>query len=102
MTWATGLVLDELLDGVDVRDGVVAGRHGDIAVRRYAGPAPASTVVWVHGGAFFGDGLDQLGSHAVAAALTQAGASVVTLDYQRPTDFSTDPSVRHSMEPSPA
>ena len=79
-------VVAELLMGVDVRDDTVPGRSGAIPIRYYSSAtatATLGTVVWLHGGAFSHGGLDQLESHAVAAALARSGASVVTVDYRR-------------------
>lgn len=76
-----------LAEQVRVRDGVVLGRHGRIPVRRYS-PAgrpfgsAARTLVWAHGGAFCHGGLDQLESHAVAAAVASSGNDVVAVDYR--------------------
>ncbi|WP_102157778.1 alpha/beta hydrolase fold domain-containing protein [Zhihengliuella halotolerans] len=72
---------------VQVRDGVVAGRHGEIPIRMYtpAGRAfgnAGRALVWAHGGAFCHGGLDQLESHAVAAAVASRGNDVVAIDYR--------------------
>ncbi|MFC3996760.1 alpha/beta hydrolase [Nocardiopsis sediminis] len=74
-----------LTDGLDVRDGTVAGEHADVPVRRYraADGRAGERLVWVHGGAFSHGGLDQLESHAVSAALARRGIEVVAVDYRR-------------------
>ncbi|MFF8450002.1 alpha/beta hydrolase [Streptomyces leeuwenhoekii] len=84
MRGRTARAMAALLDGVDFTDGSVGGRHGAVPVRRYrpAGPA-AGTLVWLHGGAFSGGGLDQCESHAVGAALVRHGIEVVAVDYRR-------------------
>ncbi|WP_435110438.1 alpha/beta hydrolase [Nocardiopsis synnemataformans] len=77
--------VDVLTRGLDIRDEAVPGEHGPVPVRRYDradGPTVAA-LVWVHGGAFSHGGLDQLESHAVAAALAQRGVGVVAVDYRR-------------------
>jgi acetyl esterase len=67
-------------------DGVVMGPHGPIPVRRYTPPAgvpgAATSILWVHGGAFMWGGLDQPESDAVARGLAAAGFPVVTLAYR--------------------
>jgi acetyl esterase len=67
-------------------DGVVIGPHGPIPVRRYSPPAgvpgAATSILWVHGGAFMWGGLDQPESDAVARGLAAAGFPVVTLAYR--------------------
>lgn len=70
--------------GVDIADARVAGRHGDIPIRRYrpASAEPSATFVWLHGGGFMHGGLDQRESHAVSAALAQRGFEVVAVDYR--------------------
>lgn len=81
---AAGRAVKSRLKEVSFRDDVVRGRHGDIPIRRYETPlATLGSLVWVHGGAFSGGGLDQHESHAVAAALAQSGTNVITLDYRR-------------------
>lgn len=63
----------------------VAGRDGDIAVRGYTpvrADASTAPVIWLHGGAFVGGGLDQLESHAVAAELAATGLTVLTVQYR--------------------
>ncbi|MET0715561.1 MAG: alpha/beta hydrolase fold domain-containing protein [Mycetocola sp.] len=73
-----------LLAGIEVRDDTVTGRETSIPVRWYRGEeAPVASLLWVHGGAFSGGGLDQLESHAVAAALAHHKIHVVTVDYRR-------------------
>jgi acetyl esterase/lipase len=78
------VVLDRLMADLEVEDAVEQGRHGPIPVRRYRrrGGADGPTLVWVHGGAFSYGGLDQLESHAVAAAVAQSGSTVVAVDYR--------------------
>lgn len=65
-------------------DETVPGRHGPVPVRRYQGNnhEPRATLVWVHGGAFSHGGLEQLESHAVAAALASEGVRVYAVDYR--------------------
>ncbi len=72
-----------LESGLDIRNDVQPGRHGDIAIRRYRPRTgfDGRTLVWVHGGAFSHGGLDQLESHAVAAAVAQRGVEVIAVDY---------------------
>jgi len=57
----------------------------DVTVRRY-GPdlsnADLAPLLWVHGGAFIGGGLEQHESHAVALAIAAQGRPVVTLQYR--------------------
>jgi len=76
--------LAALLRGVDVRDDVLTGRHGDIPIRHYStrSGADSAPLVWAHGGAFAAGGLDQLESHAVGAALAQRGTDVIAVDYR--------------------
>ncbi|MFJ6158746.1 alpha/beta hydrolase [Pseudarthrobacter sp. NPDC092184] len=73
-------------ESLEISDELVEGRHGSIPIRRYTfptGPAQDSDLlVWLHGGAFSGGGLDQLESHAVACALAKQGRPVVTIDYR--------------------
>lgn len=66
-------------------DGLVIGRHGNIAVRTYQPESESRRppLVWLHGGAFSGGGLDQLESHAVAIGIAECGRTVVTVDYRR-------------------
>ena len=71
---------------ITTSDTVAPGPHGDVPVRVYGPAGPDATgpqLVWVHGGAFSGGGLDQLESHAVATALAEVGLTVVTVDYRR-------------------
>ena len=70
---------------VATRDHVVEGRHGSVPVREYraSGPEEAATpLLWIHGGAFFGGGLDQRESDAVARAIAADGRPVVAVDYR--------------------
>lgn len=75
---------DELAKGLEIEDSTVAGRHGLIPVRRYRAPGATSSqaLVWLHGGGFSYGGLDQLESHAAAAAIAHAGAEVVAVEYR--------------------
>lgn len=77
--------VETLVAGLDIRDDVQPGRHGTIPIRTYRRPASSSgcVLVWVHGGSFSHGGLDQLESHAVAAAIAQHGHSVIAVDYRR-------------------
>lgn len=78
-------VVRRLESGLRIADEVVAGRHGAVPVRRYRGsssPAHPQLLIWIHGGAFMSGGLDQLESHAVAAALARHGVEVVAVDYR--------------------
>lgn len=75
---------------VTITDDTVIGRHGAIPIRRYEPSTPAhpDPIVWIHGGAFSGGGLDQLESHAVAAELAGAGHRVIAVDYRRVPEWS--------------
>ena len=69
---------------LEIDEFFVSGRSADVPVRRYR-PVKQTTgtpLVWVHGGAFSGGGLDQLESHAVATSIAEHGREVVTLDYR--------------------
>jgi len=58
----------------------------DVCIRRYeprsADSGTGSPLLWVHGGAFIGGGLDQHESHAVALAIAASGRSVFTVAYR--------------------
>lgn len=43
---------------------------------------PGPTLVWAHGGAFFGGGINQPEAHDVARALADRGVAVVSVDYR--------------------
>lgn len=94
----TNAKLSRLVSNLDISDGVEIGRHGEIPVRRYRAHASNSsqTLVWLHGGAFSHGGLDQLESHAVAAAIARTGTAVVAVDYRRVPAWSwfKDPATR--------
>ncbi|MEU1980749.1 alpha/beta hydrolase [Nocardia sp. NPDC019395] len=67
-----------------VRDEELSGLRGPVPIREYfpAVPDPAAApLLWVHGGAFVGGGLDQLESHAVALRIAAVGRRVRTVDY---------------------
>jgi acetyl esterase len=70
-------------DGVVVEDATVAGKGGDLRVRRYrfAGSDPVAQIVYFHGGGFVVGGLD---SHDdVCAELCQrTGFPVTSVDYR--------------------
>ena len=70
---------------VAVAQFAVPGRDGGIPARRYRhrDSSISRPLLWLHGGAFSGGGLDQRECHAVAAALAAAGREVVTIDYRR-------------------
>jgi acetyl esterase len=70
--------------GVDARDVLIDGPHGDVPGRIYRGPEQSGTgLVWVHGGAFIGGDLDMLEAHWVSLALAARGFGVLSLDYRK-------------------
>ena len=72
------------LGDVAVEDLAIVGPHGPIPARAYRGrPDSDRGLVWVHGGAFIGGGLDQPESHWVALSLASRGIRVLAVDYQK-------------------
>ncbi len=72
------------LAGVEVRDVVIDGMHGEVAGRVYRGSgAGGPGLVWVHGGAFIGGGLDMPEAHWVSLVLAAQGFPVLSLDYRK-------------------
>jgi acetyl esterase len=72
---------------VVTHDGLIAGPHGPIPIRRYSPPEKTPSlssvpIVWVHGGGFFMGGLNLPESHDTALALAHAGFPVVTIAYR--------------------
>jgi acetyl esterase/lipase len=69
---------------LEIRDGTVAGPHGEIPVRIYLNTRSSvgTGLVWLHGGAFIGGSLDMQESDWVARQVAEAGILVVTVDYR--------------------
>ncbi len=76
--------------GVESTDGVVAGRHGNIPVRRYSsqnqGGPDDTQIVFIHGGGFI---LGSLDSHddICAEICDAAGLDTISIDYRLSPEF---------------
>jgi acetyl esterase/lipase len=69
---------------VTVTEEVLAGRDAPVRLRIYrtrAG-APAPLLLWMHGGAFIGGGLDMPEADVVCRALAAVGVACVSVDYR--------------------
>lgn len=76
--------LDGGFPGLEVRDLVIAGPHGDVPARTYRGATASwAGLVWVHGGAFVAGDLDMPEAHWVGQALAALGITVVSLDHRK-------------------
>lgn len=69
---------------VKTEDVSVPGPHGPVRVRTYRPPKPNGMgLVWVHGGAFIGGGLDHADANWPSLELAYRGITVVSVDYRR-------------------